>query len=372
MSLTDLHIISFDIPSPPDYGGVIDVFYKLKALHAAGVKIRLHCFEYGRERDDSLFSFCKEVHYYKRKSGFPLLLKSAPYIVVSRDSADLKHRLLQNNFPILMEGLHSTFLLNDPAFKGRTMVVRTHNVEHDYYRGLARVEQKWLKRFYFQQEAEKLKKYETILSGAQALAAISRADQTHFLHLNRRTACIPAFHPFDDLTIVPGKGDYAFYHGNLSIGENNEAALYLVREVFNDLPFKLIIAGSNPSDELKVAVSNKANIELKEYLPPELIHSLIANAQCNVLPTFQSTGIKLKLLAALFAGRTCIVNSPMVVGTGLEPLCVIADSPAKMKEAILASWRKEALSSEEVENRKAILLSEFSNSVNAKKLLELF
>ncbi len=27
-----LHIISFDIPYPPNYGGVIDVFYKLKAL----------------------------------------------------------------------------------------------------------------------------------------------------------------------------------------------------------------------------------------------------------------------------------------------------------------------------------------------------
>ncbi len=27
-----LHIISFDVPAPPDYGGVIDVYYKAKAL----------------------------------------------------------------------------------------------------------------------------------------------------------------------------------------------------------------------------------------------------------------------------------------------------------------------------------------------------
>ena len=43
-----LHIISFDVPYPANYGGVIDVFYKIKALHAKCVKIHLHCFEYGR------------------------------------------------------------------------------------------------------------------------------------------------------------------------------------------------------------------------------------------------------------------------------------------------------------------------------------
>ena len=27
-----LHVVSFQVPFPPDYGGVIDVYYKLKAL----------------------------------------------------------------------------------------------------------------------------------------------------------------------------------------------------------------------------------------------------------------------------------------------------------------------------------------------------
>ena len=28
----ELNIVSFDVPYPPDYGGVIDVFYKIKEL----------------------------------------------------------------------------------------------------------------------------------------------------------------------------------------------------------------------------------------------------------------------------------------------------------------------------------------------------
>ena len=34
-----LNVVSFDIPYPPDYGGVIDIYYKIKALNSAGIKI---------------------------------------------------------------------------------------------------------------------------------------------------------------------------------------------------------------------------------------------------------------------------------------------------------------------------------------------
>ena len=38
-----LNIVSFNIPYPANYGGVIDVYYKLEALRACGVKLILHC-----------------------------------------------------------------------------------------------------------------------------------------------------------------------------------------------------------------------------------------------------------------------------------------------------------------------------------------
>ena len=42
-----LHIISFDIPYPANYGGVIVIFNQIKALHEQGVKVILHCYQYG-------------------------------------------------------------------------------------------------------------------------------------------------------------------------------------------------------------------------------------------------------------------------------------------------------------------------------------
>ncbi|MBK6399036.1 MAG: hypothetical protein IPF75_12445 [Bacteroidetes bacterium] len=90
MSSDHLHIISFDVPYPADYGGVIDVFFKLKALHEAGIKITLHCFEYGRTEQKELEKYCKKVYYYPRKNSRSLLFNTLPYIVLTRSSDQLK------------------------------------------------------------------------------------------------------------------------------------------------------------------------------------------------------------------------------------------------------------------------------------------
>ena len=369
MSSDHLHIISFDVPYPADYGGVIDVFFKLKALHEAGIKITLHCFEYGRTEQKELEKYCKKVYYYPRKNSRSLLFNTLPYIVLTRSSDQLKKRLLKDNSPILMEGLHSTFLMNDKDLADKHFFVRTHNVEHDYYTNLAKVERNIFKRYYFYNEAGKLLKYESILKKAAGVFAISPSDKEHFKLLSKKVQYLPAFHPFNSVSVKEGNEDFFLYHGNLSVGENNEAAQFLIKEVFNDIPYKLIIAGSKPSAELQNAVSESKNVELIQNCSPEKIYELIANAKCNILPTFQSTGIKLKLLAALFLGKFCLVNTPMVVNTGLESLCEIADTAIEMKKRISEINKQKNFPEELIAQRKKILEQNFSNQSGAKKLI---
>ncbi len=366
-----LHIISFDIPYPPDYGGVIDVFYKLKALYEAGIKVILHCFEYGRGPSFELNRYAEKVYYYPRKNTKSLLFNTYPFIVLTRNSPELRANLLLDDYPVLMEGLHSTYLLNDPAFQNRNLIVRTHNVEHEYYSNLARIEKNVFKRYYFYNEAGKLLKYESSLNKATSIAAISPSDTAHFMHLFSGVHYIPAFHQHDKVNVKGGKGDFAFYHGNLAVGENNEAALYLVEKVFKDFRYRLVIAGSKPSEELKRAVKESSNVTLEDNLSHNEIQKLISEAQCNVLPTFQATGIKLKLLSALYSGRACIVNTPMVINTGLESLCSICDSPESMKEEIAVAMERH-FPMEEIKRREEVLLKDFSNTENAKKLIQLF
>lgn len=366
-----LHIISFDVPFPANYGGVIDVYYKLKALHAEGIEIHLHCFEYGRAEALNLESICEKVYYYKRKMDKSLLFSSLPFVVITRSSEKLMENLLRDGHPILFEGLHSCFHLNDERLKSRVKIVRTHNIEHDYYKNLAKVEKSFFKRIYFGMEGKKLARFEKVLNKATYVAAISPADAKSLSQRYKNVHHITAFHPNEEVNILEGRGEFCLYHGNLEVGENNEAALYLVNQVFSKIKAPLIIAGRKPSSELIAAVSNYSHISIKANINTQDIDQLIATAQINVLPTFQATGIKLKLLAALFTGRHCIVNSPMVANTGLENLCSIQNSPEEMAKEIIRLFSL-PFDMMEKEKREKILMENFSNERNVKKLVELF
>ena len=365
-----LHIISFNVPYPADYGGVIDVFYKIKSLHSLGIKIHLHCFDYGRGVQKKLNEVTTSVTYYKRNTSRLKFLSKLPYIVATRDSVLLLDNLKNDNFPILFEGIHSCFFLNHPDLTNRIRIVRTHNIENEYYTNLANVERNLFKRIYFNSEARKLTKFESILSSSTAIASISKNDLNYFSSRYKDVAHISAFHPHLSVDIKFGIGAYALYHGNLGVGENNMAALYLVNQIFNDIDVPLVIAGNMASVELINAISEKSNVSLITNTSTEEIQKLICNAQINILPTFQATGIKLKLLAALYSGRHCLVNTPMVSDTGLEGLCEIADSAGLMKEKI-SELMFLPFDQSQFEQRKKILESDFSNEHQVEKLIDL-
>ncbi|MFM7080120.1 MAG: hypothetical protein ACKOYC_10075 [Bacteroidota bacterium] len=367
---TQIHVISFDVPFPPTYGGVIDVYYKIKALHAKGVHVHLHCFQYGREQSSQLEQVCASVHYYARNVSRAQLFTKWPYIVKSRQSEKLVEALIKDDFPIIFEGLHTCGILDDPRLSGRFKIVRTHNVESDYYRSLAKVERNIFKRYYFHNEASKLEAFEPVLAKADAIAAISRNDTEYFDKEYKNAFYIPAFHSNEKVQIIPGKGKFALYHGNLAVGENNEAALYLVNKVFQSSDIPLMIAGSRPSKELRQAVLKNNHITLLSDLSTRQIHDLIRDAHINILPTFQPTGIKLKLLSALYNGRFAVVNTPMVENTGLEALCHVADDPEDTRR-VVEQLMEVDFPTEEILLREKILGNSFSNEINVQKLLNL-
>ena len=99
--------ISYPLMSPSaNYGGVIDVFYKIKSLHQEGVGVILHCFHYGRKKSEVLESLCEKVYYYQRKMNWLGFFQNA-LIVCSRKTR-AKQNLLKDDFPIIFEGIHTT------------------------------------------------------------------------------------------------------------------------------------------------------------------------------------------------------------------------------------------------------------------------
>jgi hypothetical protein len=346
---------------------VIDVFYRIKALSEAGVRIVLHCFEYGREESRELSRLCAEVHYYPRLKPAASLPIKKPHIVVSRQHEELLARLLADEHPIWFEGLHCCFYLDHEALKDRKKFVRLHNIEWQYYERLAQRGGSLKDRLYYKREAKLLKKYEYVLWAADKLLAISLSDQAYFREKYVSAEYLPAFHGYDRVEDAPGIGDYCLYHGKLSVPENHEAAMFLMEKVFAGIETPLIIAGAEPLPELIVKISDYEHINLRPNPDSDEMETLIRNAQVHVLPTFQHSGIKLKLLHAMHAGRHVLVNPPMVAGAGLQQACAVADTAEEFKSAI--KFLMTVGMDEQQRSERKALLEAFNTKKQAKRIL---
>ena len=368
-----LHIISFDVPYPPNYGGVIDVFYKIKTLHSKGIKIHLHCIEYpGRDRADELKQYCEEVHYYPRKTGFVSALSFKPYIVSSRRSDDMLRNLLKDDYPILFEGLHSCYYLGDNRLKNRLKIYRESNIEHLYYFNLFKVCKNLFNKIYYLGASWKLYLYQRVLKHASMMLCVSEKDTEYLTKLfhGNNVYYMPSYHTNNSMEALTGKGEFVLYHGNIEVPENSHAAAYLINEVFNDIDIPLIIAGMNPPERIKKMVNGKTNIELISNPDDEEMFRLIREAHINILVTFQATGLKLKLLNVLYQGRFCLVNDKMLNGTGLDGLCIIGNDAAALKDKLKQLFKSE-FSHKEIESREKTLSRLYSNATNADRLIKL-
>jgi len=364
-----LHVVSFDVPYPADYGGVIDVFYKIKSLFEAGCKIYLHCFQYGRNSIEELANYCEEVWYYPRLTGLRGLSFQHPYIISSRKNRDLLQRLINIEAPILFEGVHSTYYAKEAALRQRTKILRTHNVEFQYYHQLSRRSKNLFSKLYFKAESILLKSFEPSLQMVDAIFCLSQEDVKTYrkMYADKIVDFIAPFHPFETSDVPLGSGHYCLYHGNLSHPENEEAAIFLLKTIIPRMKHvDFIIAGKNPSKLLTSAIASNANCTLITNPGEAEMNRLIREAHINLLPTFQRSGMKLKLLYALFNGKHIIANKNMLWGTGLYDTCIIADTAVDIQKAIEATIHK-AFTEDMRNDRVNALDLHYNNKINALK-----
>lgn len=371
MSNQHIHIVSLDIPYPADYGGVIDIYYQVKALADAGLKIHLHCFYRDRKPANQQLAFCEQVYYYKRGIR---LHPAIPYIVYSRRDNKLLERLSADNWPIILHGVHCSYFLYKGKFsQDRKILLRLHNTETLYYRTLALHEKNAAKKLFFKAESILLNKYEQLLANKATLLAISRTDYDNFKNLfgAKNIYLVPAYIPNNTTNIIEGSGEYCFYHGNLSVNENEIATIWLLQHVFSNLQIPFIIAGKYPSKKLKAIVAQNKYARLIENPAEEKMLGLIREAQINIVPSFNNTGLKLKLLNVLFNGRHCIANTAAVAGIeNLHEVCSVANTADEFRVEIKRLMQI-PFTSANIVYRENLLHNQFSNKTSTATIISL-
>ncbi|WP_426476591.1 hypothetical protein ACP3T3_14795 [Chryseobacterium sp. CBSDS_008] len=369
--MKQLHIISFNYPYPPSYGGIIDVYYKIKSLSDLGIKIHLHCFidEVPSTIDPEVKEITETVFFYKKKKNPLLYFSGIPFAVAIRNSQVLLKNLEKNKAPILFEGLQTTHIMRLLKDNGHKLYLRYHNNETEYYKGLSFSEKNVFKKLIYKIESLKytgyqkkiLKKFESVfcLSEKEYNEVQAHSENAHLIHI---------FHGNESVKELEKKGKYFLFHGDLTTADNKRALNDAI-DLFKTLPqYKLVVASDRATEDIKRKISTAENISLTPIQTTENLHRLLEDAHANILISYQNSGTKVKLFNTLYHSRFIIINENITDDPVLKSLCLLGSDMDEIRQQIIASAEKEY---QDTEKRKEILEKNHSDKAKAKEIIKI-
>lgn len=365
-SAPELHIVTFAVPYPANYGGAIDVWNRIVALKKAGVRIHLHCFVYGVFLPQPILAeFAEKVYYYPRVKWPALFLPGQPYIVTSRKSKDLLKNLSEDQSPILFEGIHTTGFAGE--LKDRKLLLRAHNIEHQYYADLAN-QSKGVKSLIFRRESLCLRDYELALASRfDMVFAISTADNAWYTAHGATTVYLPPFHGHDTVDILTGRGEYLLYQGDLSIQINQEALFDLLGKIPDDQPYPIVAAGRSGDRAFEDKLTGFPNLRREADVTQEKMIDLIRNAQLILVHSLHGAGMKLKIFPAIYHGRFVAATTNSRTNTSLDNALHFYH-PDEIGTIIKRYW-SQSFSLDMVEERVALLSHQPPDDEKAGEIL---
>lgn len=363
-----LHIVSFDNPFPPVYGGVIEVFFKIKPLYDLGFHIHFHSFvDVIPDQNPTLESITEKVYYYKNDKNPFYFFSRLPFSVISRNHKNLLENINKIEAPILFEGLKPTFLVYKKLLSGKRKILRLHNIEHDYFNGIALSEKNIFRKWLFGMEARKYKQYEAIVSEFDQIVTLSKFENQYINDKFGKASYIPVFHGNQNVKPLDGTGKYAIYHGDLRMSDNIRTVLMLI-DIFKEIPdFKLVIASNSNQKLINKKIGNLKNVSYIPIENYEHLQQLLMDAQINLIFSFQKSGTKLKLMNSLYNSRFCIINDNIMDDENVTQLCEFANTKDEIIHKIQQLKNRPFI---DYEKRRNVLETQMNDVVNAKLLAQ--
>jgi hypothetical protein len=368
-----IHIVSLVLPWPTNYSGAVDIFYRIQALHQQGAQVHLHCLCEPVPIPPQIAEICASVTCYPTKFNWQTLSFSLPYTVRLRASAALTKRLLQDEYPIIFEGINACHFLYFNNCANRNIYIRLHAVKHVDYAKLAKRETNIVKRLYYKFESGSYIRFKQKIAHKTIILSLNNNDVEVYKNFGAKEVhWVPFFNRQQKPgNITPTQGSYCLYHGDLTLKENITVVEWLIKHIFCDDSLPFVVAGKSPSKELVNKIyKNNSNCVIESPTDEEL-DDLIQKAQINIVPTMRYSGINYNLIQSLFLGKHCLTNKQAVNGIGLAQLCHVVDQPELLKQTIQNLFTT-TISATEIENRQQVLSTVYNNQVNGNKLIQIF
>ena len=276
---------------------------------------------------------------------------------------------------VILESLFATPYLGEIRDASKAKVVlRSHNLEHEIWRGLA--EKSWgLKKWYLRVIARQLERAEReVVAGVDAVISITDEDGAWFREAGARKVHVMPFGlEFSELEAV-SKVDHVFHFGSMDWEPNVEGVRWLLKEVWPKVlemnaDAQLVLAGRNMPEEFK-SDSGRNIVVMGEV---ESAEEFLKRSGVALVPVLSGSGMRIKAVEALGRGLPIVGTSLGVCGLGLKDgvNAQIADSAEAFAQKILLYLDSNELAIEQASLGAKHIRSVFDNNIIIKEL-ELF
>ncbi len=372
MTNNHLHIVSHFNPRPFDYEGGGDLYWMTKALASAGINIYLHLYTDKADVHVNLIEHCVEVFFYKRNIGHKGISIGIPYSVSSHADKSLIINLERDLYPILFEGIQSSFFLHQGYFNNRKTLVRLQCSQKIYFQELLEIIPRSFNKLRVSIEGNQCGIYEMKIIKCNESNTISEIISDELAGSTNQivNSIIPQFIGMPTPFSIEGQGSFCLFHGRLSEKATEHAALWLLNNVFNTLELPLVIAGENPSTQLEEAAHKHLHTCLVANPSEKEMVELIKKAQLNILPSFVSHGADNAMFHSIMIGRHILTNKKAKTLEALDEIIHYAEEASEFIKKIIELFEK-PFKIEEIETRELYLNSHFNDLKSAKELIKL-
>jgi polysaccharide biosynthesis protein PslH len=347
-------------PIPANHGGKLDSLNFLEAAIASDVQVAcLSTFNPGEgPSPEDLEWFSRLAGHswtFERDTSLRALLDfGLPFQVASRQlMADqlepvcLAMREFRPTAVIAMQ--HYTFALAS-LFANEfnlPILMRSQNLESNYFLEQSRASSNPLKRLYLRLEAWRMAQFERVIYGSERLLAIGEiAAQDVEWHASRtssKVVWLPPFLKLQRLTREPvdAQTPTLLYVGALSMPNNLRGLEWFFDSVWPGLAVAMPnltfqVVGSRPTPELQRRLEMLERVELHMNVPD--LEPYYARANAFVNPIFHGSGINMKNIEAMGYGLPLVTTSFGARGLSWrhDQELLIADSAQSFLDQILA------------------------------------
>ncbi|OFX68900.1 MAG: hypothetical protein A2X12_05145 [Bacteroidetes bacterium GWE2_29_8] len=389
-------IITSRVPLPAESGYTIAVNNFVKGLYEANIDYTLLSINTSKHFVDTT-KFDK-IEYLKNRffsayiktninlcSAFFNLFSNKSYNIqrfISKQYILTITEILKNNqFDIIqIEGLYASTAINTIKKLSKAKIVfRAHNVEYLIWERMANSQTNIIKKYYFKLLADRLKKYEKdfILNKTDLLITFSINDLNEFINWGYENSFY--INPIGIETKLyktekeKSKNLTLFYIASFDWMPNTEGLLWFAENVWENIQKKypnlhFIVGGRYMNKEINDLKNKGIDIlgEVKDAI------QFITQNDIMIVPLLAGSGIRVKILEAMAAGKIVISTSIGAEGIQYSNLknIIIADTPDEFLNAINKIIENNELFNLISSNAEKLIYEQYSNQKVINKLIE--